>query len=222
MAAPADRLVMENTPTCEVMKPSKTNIVAIAAGMALLLSGSRVSAQSSDRKSYLDLDAGMALQQDVTIEETGGAKLGFAPGFRLDVSEGLHLSDCWRAEVQVGFIYNGVDSIARESLEGEGLGYLQMPLIANAIYRLPLHGPIRADIGAGFGGVYGILWQDIFASDGFSFAYQGILGVKYAVNEGFELGVCYKLLGTFEHELGGVKVDGALSHSILARFTFKW
>ncbi|HEY5910830.1 MAG TPA: hypothetical protein VJA21_09530 [Verrucomicrobiae bacterium] len=43
-----------------------------------------------------------------------------------------------------------------------------------------------------------------------------------ALNDDFDLGLSYKLLGTTAHELGPATAHGTLSHSILAAFTFKF
>lgn len=76
--------------------------------------------------------------------------------------------------------------------------------------------------GAGLGGVYSALWHDLDGEDSFTFGYQGILGVKYTVNDNFEVGLSYKLLGTFERDPGPTTAKGALSHSIMAAFTFRF
>lgn len=197
------------------MNTPKSRILTLTLAIALMYTVPELLAQEAPGRWYLGLDAGLALQQDITIKDTGGAKLEFDPGFRLDLGGGVHLSQSWKAELEVGLIYNSVRFTDAE--------YFQVPIMANVIYTLPLHGPISAYAGVGVGGVYSVVWHDIFGSeDGFGFGYQGILGVKYALNDNLDLGLTYKLLGTLDHDLGGATAEGALSHSILAAFTFKF
>ncbi len=207
----------------EYMNTLKAKILVLGITGALVSTASNLPAQDTPGRWYLGLDAGLALQQDITIQDTGGAKLAFDPGVRLDLSGGLHLSKSWKAEVELGFIYNSVSSVGGESAGSDSPDYFQVPIMANVIYTLPLRGPISAYAGVGVGGVYGLLWTDLFGSeDSFSFGYQGILGVKYALNDNLDLGLSYKLLGTVEHDLGAATVDGTLSHSVLAVVTFKF
>jgi opacity protein-like surface antigen len=136
--------------------------------------------------------------------------------------------------LELGFIYNpgrsGGESLRFPSWWGSwqtasgGLDLFQVPTMANAIYTLPLYGPISAYVGAGLGGVYTELWNGFLggSKDSFSFGYQGILGVKYALNDGLDIGLSYKLLGSIEHDMETVKVEGTMSHSILAAFNFKF
>jgi opacity protein-like surface antigen len=158
---------------------------------------------------YLGLDAGLALQQDTTLRYAGGDnRLSFDPGFRLDLSGGVHLSQSWRAEVEMGLIFN--------SSEGRSKEYCQVPVLVNGIYSLPLHGRMSAYVGAGLGGVYSALW-DVWDADGsLTLGFQGIVGARYAISDTFDLGLSYKLLGTLEHDLGPYTLDGTFSPSFLA------
>ncbi len=204
------------------MNNSKIRFLTLAPAGTLLCIASNLLAQDAPGRWYLGVDTGLALQPSLTIEDTSQAswfhdplpqKASFDPGLRLDVSGGLHLSQSWKAEIELGFIYNS----------GSTLDYFQVPILANVIYTLPLHGPMSAYAGAGAGGVAGVLWNGFFGSeDSFTFGYQGILGVKYAVNDGLDLALTYKFLGTTEHDVGVATVDGTLSHSILASFTFRF
>jgi opacity protein-like surface antigen len=204
------------------MKTLKNKILTVSMATALMCTASNLLGQDLAGRWYLGLDAGVALQQDITIEDTGGGKLSFHPGVRLGLSGGVHLSQAWRAELELGCIFNPVKSFAEGGSEGSDRGYWQVPMMANGIYRLPLRGPVSAYVGAGVGGVYGVLWEWLLAEDSFTFGYQGILGVNYALNDNLDVGLRYKFLGTVEHDLGGVEVDGSMSHSILAAVTFKF
>ncbi len=195
-------------------------LTALVAG-GLMCLASTAPAQNLAGRWYLGLDAGLALQQDITLDN-GKARLSFDPGLRLDLSGGVHLSQSWRAEIELGLTYNPSRSVSGESPRSGAPDYFQVPIMANVLYSLPLRGPISVYVGAGVGGVSTMLSKDFLGSEeGFAFGYQGIVGVKYAVNDTVDLGLTYKLMGTLEHDLGSAKADGTLSHSILAALTFK-
>lgn len=199
------------------MNNHKNKILIGAMACLLLSTACNLLAQNEPGRWYLGLDAGLAVQQDVTLEGPVTRKLAFDPGFRLDLSGGVHLSESWRAELEVGFTYNSITDIHQE--------YFQVPLLANGIYTLPLRGPISVYVGAGLGGVSTMLWDNHLFGDtdgSFTFGYQGIVGAKYVLNDNLDLGLTYKLLGTLDHDFGAYQMEATLSHSFLAAFTFKF
>ena len=201
---------------------SKRNIFASFLVSTLLCGVSNLPAEVIPGTWYLGLDAGLALQQDITLEHAGQTKLSFDPGVRLDLGGGVYLSQSWKAEVELGFIYNSGGETGRASGDG-GPDYYQVPVMANIIYTLPLKGRVSAYAGAGVGGVSAVLWNHFLDAEGsFTFGYQGILGAKYALKDNLDLGLSYKLLGTIEHDLGPATAEGTLSHSFLAAFAFKF
>jgi len=181
---------------------------------------------------YVRGDAGVAFMQDATIKNTGGAKLSFDPGPRFDVSVGYPVSQYWHAEFQTGFIYNTIDQIAGIQLSSAGAsGHLmQVPVMANFIGTLPIRGPVTAYAGAGAGGVaqlyHGESSTGTDDKTAWSFGYQALAGVNYAITARMDVGLAYKFLGTSEHDLGflapGLESRGNYTHSVLATFTFKF
>jgi opacity protein-like surface antigen len=191
------------------------------AGALMCLAAPNLLAQDVPGTWYLGLDTGVALQQDITLENSRTMKLSFDPGFRLDVSGGVHLSQSWKAEVALGFIYNPGGEYV--TFLGDVPDYFQVPIMANAIYTVPLKGRFSVHVGAGVGGVCSVISYHVFdAETGFTFGYQGIVGVKYALKDNLDLGLSYKLLGTIEQDLGLYRADVTLSHSLLAALTFKF
>ena len=187
--------------------------------------------EHSANKLYFGADAGLALQQDVTVKDTGGAKISFDPGLRLDVAVGYHFTEALAAEFQTGVIYNSIDKYGGVSLSSVGVSsdLYQIPLMANVIYKLPVGRTVTAYLGAGVGGVYSDFYTDVYGygvgihTTDFTFGYQGIAGVKYAINDRMDLGIAYKFLGTTDHDLGsGAKSDGTMTHSVLVAFTLKF
>jgi hypothetical protein len=82
------------------MNTLKTKILTVGVAGGLMCMASNVLAQDVPGRWYLGLDTGLALQQDITIEGTGGERLSFDPGFRLGLSGGVHLSQSWKAELE--------------------------------------------------------------------------------------------------------------------------
>src|SRR5512140_1775719 len=95
---------------------------------ALICLTSNLAAQDTPGSWYLGLDTGVALQQDLTLERAGQqTKLSFDPGFRLDLGGGYHFSPSWKAEVELGFIFNSLDE-AGDFGHGDS-SYCQIPMM---------------------------------------------------------------------------------------------
>jgi opacity protein-like surface antigen len=206
-----------------------TRIKILTSALVLAGSTSTLHAEDLGGKTYLGFDAGLALQQNITLRNGDGdrTRATFEPGFRFDVTLGSHLSDSWSLEGEIGLIYNSFDKgiIGGDSVSSSSL--FEIPLMVNGLYKLPLHGPVTAFVGAGIGGVYSVFSGGPFGAFGLpatdlSFGYQGTAGVKYAISDKWELGIAYKFLDTTEHDLGWIKADGTMTHSFLATLTFKF
>jgi opacity protein-like surface antigen len=208
------------------MNTINRRILAAAYGIVLAVTLPHVRAAESPARPYLAVDAGVELQQDVTIKDTGGAKMSFDPGIRFDFGAGYHFAESWALEFQTGLIYNSVDKIGGISLNAVGASadFYEIPLMANVIYTVPIHERIGIFLGGGIGGVVGLFHTEGFgqSSDNtdLTFGYQALLGAKYAFNDRMEMGIGYKFLGTTDHDLGsGVKSEGTMTHSLLVVFS---
>ena len=189
-------------------------------------------------KLYLGLDAGAALLQDTTISDSIGdsEKVTFSPGARMDVLVGYEFTKHWAAELELGLIANDVSHSTFLGTDYMGVTYLQLPMLVNGIYTLPLNQSktCSAYFGAGIGGVFS-KYMNEFGEEtpgDSAFAYQGQAGIKWAVSRRCEAGVAYKFLGTTGHDVGPgwdsngnpteFKSDGTMTHSILATLTIKF
>ena len=245
------------------MKTAKTKILAGAAALALAGSASSLPAQPYNYyydmpnpgaqvgpaphdayvspfndKLYLGFDGGVALQQDVTLQDSIGdsEKVTFNPGARLDMMLGYKFTEHWAAEVELGFIANGVSRSYALGTDYAGVTYLQLPVLVNGIYTLPLNKSktCLAYFGAGIGGVFS-KYMDDYGDEtpgDSAFAYQVQTGVKWAAGRRWEVGVAYKFLGTTGHDVGSgwdsmgnpteFTSDGTMTHSILATLTCRF
>lgn len=202
----------------------------IAAGTMLLIGAANASAQTSPY--YLNGEIGASFPQDLTFKNSGGAKASFNPGVRADVLLGYNLCSAFAVEFNTGVIWNSVDKIGGQSLSSEGLNInlYQIPFLANLVYKTPVWNGFSGYIGAGAGGeaaLFSANASGASASDtDFTFAYQGLAGVKYAVCKNADIGVGYKFLGTLDHHWtvagSGISTEALYTHSIMATFTYRF
>ncbi len=195
----------------------------IAAGTMVWIGVANASAQTSPY--YIDGQVGAAFLQDVTIKNSGGAKASFNTGVRADVVLGYNLSDCFAVEFNTGAIWNSVDNVS-----GANINLYQIPFLGNLVYKTPVWNGFSGYIGAGAGGeaaLFSVNASGQSASDNdFTFAYQGLAGVKYAICKNADIGVGYKFLGTLDHHWTiagqGLSTEALYTHSIMATLTFKF
>ncbi len=188
-------------------------------------------------KLYLGFDAGVAWQQDITISDSVGDsdRVTFDPGARLDCELGYNFTKNWAAELEVGLIINQVAHSYALGTDFMSVDFTELPVMVNVIYTRPLGHHFSAYVGGGVGGVFSDYSNEFGGttpSDSV-FAFQGTAGVKYAINERWDVGVAYKFLGTTGHDVGpGVaydgitpteyKSDGTMTHSVLVALTCKF
>jgi opacity protein-like surface antigen len=189
-----------------------------AAGAVLLIAAAAVRADGISDKVYVNGDVGAAFLQDITIKNSGGAELQFDTGVRADVGIGYNISDALAAELDAGVVWNQFKH-SSDSL-------YQVPLMANLIYTLPVKWAVVPYIGAGVGGVAGIVDASGFSDTDFVFGYQAMAGIKYAVTKDVDIGVGYKFLGTTDYSWTDhgttVKTEEAFTHSVLATLTVRF
>ena len=176
---------------------------------------------------FLTFEGGVALTQNTMIHDSeGSTRFSFDTGLRFDLKGGAIFSSGWGFDLDLGVIY--------APLKGNPLGtdvgnleLYEIPMMVNILYTFPHSGRLRAYIGGGIGGAYGIFTGNGTSLFGFTsdltFGYQGITGINYALSDRCDVGVSYKFLGTTEHDLGsGVSMDGTLTHSFMAALTIKF
>jgi opacity protein-like surface antigen len=222
------------------MKMTKSRILISAVAIALT-STARIEAQDANHL-YFGAELGVSLQQDVRIKDQAvkaglalngiGDKLAFDPGVRFSAAFGYHFTDYFALEFETGSIYNNVDKIGGvsvDSVHDARLDLYQVPLLVNAIFTLPIQGPVRVYLGVGGGGTVNFWHGDLpgFHSDRSesTWAYQGLTGLKFFINPAMYAGIAYKYLGTTDHDTTQDffgKVEGTRTHSILGTFNIKF
>ncbi len=138
-------------------------------------------------------------------------EISFEPGFALYGGFREAFSDWLAAEVQGGFLYNGIDQIR---LDAGGswtpdASLMQAPIMANLVLQIPTETPLTPYLGAGAGAM--VSWLDIddvlptgdggFAtvdesSTEIDFAYQLFAGLRYDLGSGGTISLAYHLVGS--------------------------
>jgi len=221
-AAPAE----VQPPVSALEHPSATNSPAFGSAYMAPLAG----------KTYLGFDAGVALQQAITLSDTVGdsEKISFDPGGRLDLQVGCAFATNWSVELELGLIANQVKSSYAFGTDYTTVNLMELPLLVNVIYSHPLGGHCSAYVGGGAGGVF-IHYENLYYTTptASTLGYQGMAGIRYAFSPRWEIGVGYKILGTTGYNVdSGVafngytpteyKSNGNLTQAILLTFTCRF
>ena len=197
-----------------------------------------VQAADVEKTSYFKLDAGLSIVNDIDIKNpqdldffdlgVTDVKLKTDPGVRVDLAGGYNFSKCWALEIEAGFTFNSIKELEASAFGISGteeldMNLFQIPLLVNVIYRLPLDSKFKPYIGAGAGGVWSIIsGDDVDSENDIAFAFQGMAGVDYELNDKTDIGIGYKFLGALEQDFGGVETENIYTHAILATFNFRF
>ena len=179
---------------------------------------------------YLDIAGGANFLEDSDISGTGlDTEADFDAGFAVKAAIGNALSSGWRFEAEVAYRQNDADDVGGSGAGGDVSAW---SLMGNALYDFKTGGRFTPYIGVG-AGVAGIDWNNVTPVGGGSvddndtvFAYQGIAGVAYTVNDNVKLTLDYRYFATEEPDLttsSGTNFDAEYrSHSIMVglRWTF--
>ncbi len=197
---------------------------------AVLLAVAPAIAAAESINVYVDIAGGANFLEDSDISGTGlSTEADFDPGFAIKAAIGNALGSGLRFEAEVAYRQNDADSVGGSSADGDVSAW---SLMGNAIYDIKTGGRLTPYIGVG-AGVAGIDWNDVSPVGGGSvddndtvFAYQGIAGAAYAINDNLQLTLDYRYFATEEPDLTtstGTNFDADYqSHSIMVglRWTF--
>lgn len=205
---------------------------------AFLAAGLAVQAAETANTSFFKIDAGLSIVQDIGVENIEGFEglLGLVeevnlkadPGVRVDFSGGYNFSKSWAIELEAGLIYNSLSELEAEAggmtaTEDLDMNFIQIPVLVNVIYRIPLESKFKPYLGAGAGGVFSIVsGDDVDSESDFAFAFQGMAGIDYELSENTDIGIGYKFLGALGQDFGGVETDNIYTHAFLLGFNFRF
>jgi len=157
-------------------------------------------------------------------------------GVRGDVVLGYNLNQSWAAEFNTGLIWNSTGN-SQPYPYNVTLDTYTVPILVNAIYRIPLKGPLSSYIGVGGGGALSILSYGAsgynLGSYNFALAYQAKAGLEYRLTDNATIDLAYEFLGTTDPSWSfsqtatatgttdyTVKEKGFFTHSVVISFTW--
>lgn len=166
-------------------------------------------AVAGDHGFYLDFFGGANLLQDsdftVTIDGQGQipAVLDYNLGWLAGAAAGYSLTNGLAFEAEFAFRDNALNSVSEMGGEEPMAGHIaSASLMANALYRLPIHGPVTPYIGGGLGAA----WLSVnalpadspqgFQDSGVFFAYQAFAGLAVAVGQRTSMSFEYRFFGS--------------------------
>lgn len=224
------------------MKSELNRAVQLTVG---LLTVAATTATAEQGKFYVGGDIGAVVTTDTELKEFFGeplapnSELSFDPGFRLGVRGGYGVTDWFDAEVETGFMVNGIDSATGASDTDASL--TQIPLLINARFHCPAFHGVSPYFGGGLGMSTTILWaDDLFIGNtilngstaGVTFAYQAFAGLSFAINEQMSLSLEYHYfattgtemdvdvaVGTFSDEM---EIGSTSSHTATIGFNYRF
>lgn len=190
-----------------------------------------------DSKWTVRLDMGGTIPEDATLTEfagpVSGQEMKLDPGFQMDFAAGYRFTPWLELGPELGFTFNGVDSIGGWSYPNTTLG--QILLMANVRLEYPYKSRLAPFVGAGVGGAASFLtfgggydyYYYYYEPDGtgsdFVLAAQAFGGLRYRFDDKWSLGVTYRFLATegqhwnvewWDGSDFGVSVDSIQIHSV--------
>jgi opacity protein-like surface antigen len=174
---------------------------------------------------------------------TSGIRVKYDPGLRISAAGGYQFCKYFSAELESGILYNSIKSITGSPSPDASVA--NVPLLANAVFHIPLESNFVPYCGFGFGGSSSVLTIDhATIRDGsginrsldgddsdFVWAAQAFAGFRYEFNDRMGVGFGYKFLATgqpswdvfsFTAGSGELRFDNARTHAFLAEFTLKF
>ena len=179
-----------------------------------------VAGMPKDDSWYVGLQNGASFVQDINIPpvSVGGLSLDKAQlntGYRLDLPIGYRVNEWFSCEFAPGFTYNTFDSLQGDlggigGSVGVGGSLVQVPLMFNGILTIPTDCPLEPYLGGGIGALYsnskieagnlGPVFPEFegqtLNSHSWAFAYSGLAGINYHIDQNISVGICYKFTGT--------------------------
>jgi len=209
-------------------------VATILAGLFLVSSTARAQIET-ETGWYLTGDAAPAWHEGLNSQASGAIaaiqRKSFKSGVRLSAIAGYRYNTWIAGELETGFLYHGVWDNDRT---GDAADLFRIPFMINVVATWRDDRIVTPYAGVGIGAMANILngTLDIGATrlSGTSFdlalAYQGFVGLKFALGEHSEFNVNYKVVGSlgpeysFGSPAGNVKLNfvKTLTHS----FGFGW
>ena len=192
-----------------------SRFIPITSAITLCLSSASVLADSheaGDSGFYIDLGAGGLILSDSNISGGGiDTDAEFDPGYAARSAVGYAYDGGWRAEIEVGYRENGVDTIGSSAGSGDSSALSGM---INGYYDFRSDSPLTPYVGVGLGLTqveadgYSPVSGSSIDDDDVAFSYQGIVGASWAVGDALALTADYRYLATDDVSLSTASGTG--------------
>lgn len=184
---------------------------------ASLVAGIAPAAHAQNGNWYFGAQTGVNLLNDADTSIPGtSSEFEYDPGFGLLGQIGMPLGD-FRIEAEIGWRRNSIDEFAGAGVDGDTNLFSFM---ANGYYDIPLGWRVTPYIGAGVGGaVVSVDADGIVDESEVVFAYQGIAGLSYRINDELAIKGDYRYLATEDFTVDGVDTEYE-SHAFMVGFTY--
>ena len=171
----------------------------------------------------------------------GDVSITLNPGIRFDLPFGVNATEWFSFEFAPGIIWNSLQSInAKGTLSADNLdpisgsgsltlggNFIQVPIMANFIFKIPTGTKWTPYFGGGVGGNYnyltvtsisGVSEPSSIQDDCWSIGYQGIAGFDYECTKEISIGLRYIFTGSteqvFQGDLSGLSTKGSYTHTV--------
>jgi opacity protein-like surface antigen len=201
---------------------------------------------------YMTPTVGVAVVQDIKLranswtdilglDATGNLSVTANPGIRFDLPFGCNVNEWFSFEFAPGVIWNSFQALNAEGTITDGAGiningngsltlggnFVQIPIMANFIFKIPTDTKWTPYFGGGIGGNYnyvtvtsvsGIPEPSAIKDNCWSMGYQGIAGFDYECTKEISLGLRYIFTGStqqvFQGDLAGFSTQGSFTHTV--------
>lgn len=222
-------------------KPNLIRSLACASGLFVSALVSPAHASEYPEGVYGWYEAGATLIDDTTLVNfpgvagSPGNTVEFDPGFRFGIAFGHQFNKYVKVEVEGGFHYNGIKSIAGATSSSGNL--YRAPVMGNLVFQLPNRTRFVPVIGAGAGAQWASLdAQNISfgattlndSAETWAFTYQGYAGIRYEFRNDMSLGLFYHYIVAdgpsweFDNVPGNLKFEDLRTHSLSLTFGWVW
>lgn len=179
-----------------------------AAATALLI-GQAPAAMAKDW--YIGFEAGMSLVEDIDGVRTVGSygptdiTVKLDNGWALFATVGFWVAPQWRIEGEIGYRHNEHD-VVPSSRYGE---LDELSFMLNAGYDIDLGDKWQAVLGAGLGVDRVNFTDGVIDDNEWKFAYQGLIGLRYLLNDDVQIQFNYRYLRVSGPHFEGINVSSS-------------
>lgn len=201
---------------------------------------------------YIAPEVGISVIQDVNLRAnslvdadnntfaSGNLSLSLNPGIRFDLPLGCNVTDWFSFEFAPGIIWNTFQSLNADgsvfidtaTLSGTPSvtlagNFIQIPIMANFIFKIPTGTKWTPFFGGGIGGNYnyvtitsvlGVPYPSQIKDNCWSVGYQAIAGFDYECTKDISVGLKYIFTGStqqvFQGDLAGFSTQGSYTHTV--------